>query len=163
MAFLLKLFLFSTIFLSVHGDSKPEIEVDYQLEEAEVIGGGLRDFNTPFLGNQQSIRFAVYLKDEDDRVVGGVLAWIRPGIKLVYMDSVWISEGWRKKGYGRQLVLKTEEEGKKHGCTHSQVDTLSFQAEQFYKKLGYKRIGVVKKLYGEHDAIFMRKDLQDLK
>lgn len=159
MAFLLKVFLFSTIFLFLRGDSKPEIEVDYQLEEAEIISQGIQDFNTSFFGHQNSIHFAVYLKDENDRVVGGVLAWVRPGIKLVYMNSVWVSEGWRKKGYGRQLVLKAEAEGKKYGCDHAQIDTLSFQAEQFYKKLGYKRIGVVKKLYGQHDAIFMRKDL----
>jgi hypothetical protein len=56
-------------------------------------------------------------------------------------------------------MLAVEAEGKKHGCTHAQVDTLSCQAEPFCQKLGYYRVGVVQKLYGEHDAIFMRKNL----
>ena len=139
--------------------SSYDIEVDYQLEEAEIIGQGLRDYNTPFLGRQKSIHFAVYLKDENGRVVGGILAWMRPGIKLLYIDTLWVSPAWRNQGYGKQLMEKAEAEGKKHGCNHAQVDTLSFQAEQFYQKLGYKQIGVVKKLYGEHDVFFLRKSL----
>ena len=145
-------------------DSKPsssDIVVDYQLEEAEMIGQGLRDYNTPFLGHQKSIHFAVYLKNENGNVIGGILAWMRPGIKLLYIDTVWVSSEWRNQGYGKQLMEKAEAEGKKHGCNHVQVDTLSFQAEQFYQKLGYKQIGVIKKLYGEHDVVFLRKNLPD--
>ena len=159
MAFLLKAFLLSTILLGA--DPKPayRIEVDHEREEVDVVIEGLRDFNSPYFGNQKSAHFAVYLKDEKGEVAGGVLAWMRPGIKLLYIDTIWISEPMRKKGYGKKLMLAAEAEGKKHGCTHAQVDTLSFQAELFYQKLGYKRIGIVHKLYGPHDSIFMRKDL----
>lgn len=156
MAFLLKAFLLSTALLGAHAY---HIEVDHAREEIDVIIEGLRDFNSPYLGNQKSIHFAVYLKDEKNQVVGGILAWMRPGIKLLYIDSIWISEPMRNKGYGKKLMLAAEAEGKKQGCTHSQVDTLSFQAEPFYQKLGYKRIGMVRQYYGEHDSIFMRKDL----
>lgn len=159
MAFLLKLFLLTTPLLVALDKPAYHIEVDHEREEVDVIIEGLRNFNSPYFGNQKSIHFAVYLKDENNQVVGGILAWMRPGIKLLYIDSIWISEPMRKKGYGKKLVLAAEAEGIKHGCTHAQVDTLSFQAEPFYKKLGYKRIGIVKKLYGPHDAIFMRKNL----
>lgn len=156
MALLLKAVLVSTILL---GTNANHIEVDYEREHVDVITEGLRDFNSPYFGNKKNIHFAVYLKNEKDEVVGGILAWMRPGIKLLYIDSIWISEPMRNKGYGKKLLLAAETEGKKHGCTHSQVDTLSFQAEPFYQKLGYKRIGIVHKLYGEHDSIFMRKNL----
>jgi GNAT superfamily N-acetyltransferase len=159
MAFLLKAFLISTILLGA--DPKPayHIEVDHQLEQADVIIEGLSDFNRPYFGNKKSKHFAIYLKDEKDEVVGGIIAMMRPGIKLLYIDKIWISEPIRKKGYGKKLMLAAEAEGKKHGCTHAQLNTFSFQAEPFYQKLGYVRIGIVHKLYGEHDSIFMRKDL----
>ena len=159
MAFLLKTFLLSTIFFGA--DPKPayHIEVDHELEQVDVIIEGLRDFNGPYFGNQKSTHFTVYLKDEKGEVVGGILACMRLGIKLLYVEKLWIAEPMRKKGYGKQLMLAAEAEGKKHGCIHAQVDTLSFQAEPFYQKLGYERIGIVYKLYGEHDLIFMRKDL----
>jgi GNAT superfamily N-acetyltransferase len=136
------------------------IEITHQLnEETEVINQGLSDFNTPFFGRQKEIDFAVLLKDEEGKTVGGVLVWMRPGLGLMYIDTIWLPEQLRKKGFGTQLMLAAEAEGKKHGCTHSQVDTLPFQAEPFYQKLGYYRIGVVEKLFGDHDYIFMRKDL----
>ncbi len=153
MAFLLKTFLFSSLLASY------QIQIDHELEETAAISQGLRDFNTEFLGHQESNRFAVYLKDDNEQVIGGVIAWMRPGIQLLYIDSIWLSEESRNQGYGKKLMLAAEAEGKKYGCTHAQVDTLSFQAEPFYQKLGYKRIGVIKKYYGEHDAIFLRKDL----
>jgi ribosomal protein S18 acetylase RimI-like enzyme len=158
MAFLLKAFLFSTILLSAHADPY-QVQIDHELEETEAISQGLRDYNTGFLGHHETIHFAVYLKDENEQVIGGVIAWVRSGIQLLYIDTIWLSEEARNQGYGKKLMLAAEAEGKKHGCTHAQVDTLSFQAEPFYRKLGYKRIGVVKKLYNEHDAIFMRKNL----
>ena len=39
------------------------------------------------------------------------------------------------------------------------METLPFQAEEFYKKFGYTQIGRVEKLYGNHDAIYLRKYL----
>ena len=158
MASLLKAFLLSTILLGTNPEPACHIEVDHECEQADVIVEGLSDFNTPYFGNQKRTYFAVYLKDEKDEIVGGVVAWMRPG-ELLYIETLWISEPMRKKGYGKKLLLSAEAEGKKHGCTHSQLETLTFQAEPFYQKLGYKRIGIVRKHYGEHDSIFMRKNL----
>ena len=151
------LFLIFTTCLNAQGNM--ELQVDYELKEADVIGQGLREFNSSFFGHEKCINFAIYLKDENHQVVGGVIAWMRPGIKLLFIDTIWISETLRKQGYGTQLVLAAEAEGKRQGCTHAQVETLPFQAEQFYQKLGYYRIGVVEKFYGEHDAIYMLKNL----
>lgn len=137
------------------------IEVNYQFNEkdAEAISNGLVEFNTPFLGHQKTIPFIVCLKDETQKVVGGVVAWMRPGIQLLCVDALWVSEHLRNQGYGTKLMLAAEAEGIKQGCKHSQLETLPFQAKEFYEKLGYVEIGRVEKLYGDHDAIYMRKSL----
>jgi len=135
------------------------IAIEYKIneKEAEVVTEGIRAFNSPFFGGKRSPNFAVFLKDESDQVLGGVLAWMRPGIHLLFIDILWVAESHREKGFGTKLLLAAEEEGKKQGCTHVQMETLPFQAEEFYKKRGYHRIGFVEKLYGPHDAIFLRK------
>lgn len=137
------------------------IEVDYQFNEkdAEAISNGLVEFNTPFFGHIKTIPFIVCLKDENQKVVGGVVAWMRPGIQLLCVDIIWVSEHLKNQGYGTRLMLAAEAEGLKQGCTHSQVETLPFQAKEFYEKLGYIEIGRVEKLYGDHDAFYMRKNL----
>lgn len=140
---------------------KYKIEVDYEgKEEASAIREGLMAFNTPFFGNKKGLPFAIILKDEKSVVKGGVLGWIRPGLKLLYIDTLWVAETARLQGFGTKLMAAAESEGRKHGCTHMQIETLPFQAEPFYKKLGFERIGTVAKLYGDHDAIFMRKKLR---
>jgi ribosomal protein S18 acetylase RimI-like enzyme len=138
-----------------------KIQVDYEMSEkdAEVISKGLGEFNTPFFGHKKTIPFMICLKNENQEVEGGILAWMRPGIKLLSIDIIWVAEHLRHQGYGEKLILAAEAEGIKQGCTHSQLETLPFQAEEFYKKLGYVPIGRVEKLYGDHDAIYMRKNL----
>ncbi|MBS0648031.1 MAG: GNAT family N-acetyltransferase [Verrucomicrobia bacterium] len=84
---------------------------------------------------------------------------MRPGIGLLCIDTLWVAEHLRHQDYGTKLLLAAEAEGIKQGCTHSQLETLPFQAVEFYKKLGYVQIGKVEKLYGGHDALYMRKKL----
>ncbi|HSW72596.1 MAG TPA: GNAT family N-acetyltransferase [Chlamydiales bacterium] len=138
-----------------------KIQVDYEMkdEDTAVISKGLAKFNTPFFGHIMTKSFAIYLRDENNQVVGGVTAWMRPGIRLLMIDTISLPEHLRRKGYGTQLLLAAENEGLKHGCTHSQLETLPFQAEGFYNKMGYFEVGRIEKFYGSHDAIYMRKYL----
>ena len=87
---------------------------------------------------------------------------MRPGIQLLCIDTIWVAEHLRNRGLGKQLMQAAENEGLKNGCTHAQLETLPFQAEEFYKKLGYFRVGNIEKFYGEHDAIYLRKYLVPL-
>jgi len=128
-------------------------------EAAEVIKKGLASFNSPFFGHKEYIDFVVCFRDESQQVVAGITAWMRPGINLLCIDTIWVAEHLRKQGYGTKLLLAAEQEGIKHGCNHSQLETLSYQAKGFYEKLGYIQIGFVEKLYGDHDAYYMRKIL----
>jgi ribosomal protein S18 acetylase RimI-like enzyme len=155
----------SSVAINQESNMEPfHIQVDYQTNEEDtaVIAKGLGEFNTPFFGHKKSLSFALYLKDENHQVVGGILAWIRPGLHLLCIDTIWVAEHLRNRGWGKQLMQAAENEGLKNGCTHAQLETLPFQAEEFYKKLGYNRIGLIEKLYGNHDAIYLRKYLISL-
>lgn len=161
------LLIFVFFLCSLGADAKSvenmyQIQVDHILKEAEtkIISQGLTNFNTSFFGNQQPVHFAVFLRDANGQVQGGILAWMRPGIKLLCIDTIWLPEELRHHGYGTQLMLAAEAEGLRNGCTHAQLETLPFQAESFYQHLGYKRIGVIEKMYGDHDSIIMRKILK---
>lgn len=154
--------LFPTLaYAEINMNTPYHIQVDHQLRENEsqVIAQGLIEFNNTYFGKAKPINFAIYLKDSEGKVVGGILAWIRPGLKLLCIDTIWLPEHLRGQGYGTELMLAAEAEGKRQGCTHAQMETLPFQAEEFYQKLGYKRIGVVHQMYGDFDAIYMRKSL----
>jgi ribosomal protein S18 acetylase RimI-like enzyme len=66
---------------------------------------------------------------------------------------------YSRQGYGKRLLLATEQEGFKRGCRYSQLDTFSFQALGFYEKLGYRVFGELDDVAGKHRWYFLKKDL----
>ncbi|XP_076056060.1 N-alpha-acetyltransferase 80 [Oratosquilla oratoria] len=54
----------------------------------------------------------------------------------VWVESVMIRDDLRGKGYGRLLMMKTEEYARAHGFTESYLST--YDQQGFYGKLGYE-------------------------
>jgi ribosomal protein S18 acetylase RimI-like enzyme len=46
-------------------------------------------------------------------------------------------------GYGKELVSKAEHIAKERGCISAQTFSYSFQAPEFYQKLGYEIFGII--------------------
>ncbi|WP_347218271.1 GNAT family N-acetyltransferase [Chryseobacterium sp.] len=72
----------------------------------------------------------------------------------LYGRSIWgtleiqklaVSEAYKNKGLGKQLVHAAIEEARVRNCTYISLNTFSFQAPEFYEKLGFEKIGT------EHD------------
>jgi N-acylglucosamine-6-phosphate 2-epimerase len=55
----------------------------------------------------------------------------------MYIRTLWVDKSIRRQGWGRRLMEMAEAEAIKQGCTHSFTDMTSYQAPEFYKKLGY--------------------------
>jgi len=142
------------------------MQTDYQflidhkakVEHVQVIQDGVVEFNTPFIGTKT--KFCVFLKDKDNETLGGASGNVWPELKLLYLDFVHIAEPLRRLGYGRKLMQEVEEEARRLGCIAILLDTYSFQAEGFYTKLGFTRIGFLEKQFGNYDRIYMRKNLE---
>ena len=101
--------------------------------------------------------FGIFVRDRKKKIVGGLYAeswagWLE--IKLL-----WFREELRGKGFGIKLMQLAEKEGVKLGCKYARLDTFSFQAPEFYKKLGYKVFGVLANYPGEHKRYFLKKRL----
>ncbi|MBU2928575.1 GNAT family N-acetyltransferase [Winogradskyella psychrotolerans] len=99
------------------------------------------------------------LKNEDDAVVGGVLAglnyWNGLEIKIL-----WIEEDYRNQGLGRKLLNHLENEATRRGASIAMVDTFDFQAEGFYIKNNYDVIGEIKNFPKGHRRIYFTKILE---
>lgn len=119
---------------------------------------GLITFNEKIMGEPRDKSFSVFLKDAAGSVFGGIQAHFDR--ESVYIEIFWIDENFRQQGYGRKLLEAAEQEAVKQGCIASIVDTLGFQAEAFYLKNGYARMGEIPNYWYTHSRIFLRKHLK---
>jgi len=135
-----------------------KVVVDYSPTEADndVVREGIVAFNENVLGERDKA-FSIFLKNDLGKVFGGIQAFM--GTESIYIDVLWVEENLQKQGYGKKLLDAAEQEAIKNGCVFSAVDTFDFQAEEFYLKNEYKRIGELHNCWFGHSKFFLRKNL----
>jgi GNAT superfamily N-acetyltransferase len=102
---------------------------------------------------------AIFLRDET-RIVAGLAGETYCG--WLHVKYLWVSEGLRGRGVGRELMVRAEVLARERGCHSAYLDTFSFQARGFYEKLGYEEFGRLD-YPPDHHKHFMRKGLISLK
>jgi len=90
--------------------------------------------------DKPGIEINMVLKDSEGNVVGGISASTQ--VRVMYLETLWVADEYRKRGYGRDLVLAAERAGFENGCITSHTWSLSFQAPGFYQKIGYEVLGI---------------------
>jgi len=81
-----------------------------------------------------------------------------------YLKSIAVKSGWRGKKLGEQMMAFIEKEIFST-CANLFLCVSSFNpdAQKFYLKLGYEKIGVLKNYLVEgHDEILMRKTISPI-
>ena len=130
----------------------------YDSDEArKVIWDGLAMHNVAITGFSEHYPVGLFLKTDDGEVMGGLLGNIWAG--WLFVDSLWIARPLRGLGHGSALLEAAEKLGKERGCHSALVDTLSFQAPDFYAKLGYEIWGVLDNCPTGHQRLYLRKSL----
>ncbi|MFC6464709.1 GNAT family N-acetyltransferase [Marinilactibacillus sp. GCM10026970] len=111
-------------------------------QEIDQIESKLNDFNLnhkPLLQEKAFVPFQYSLTLEG-ALIGGIIAYASL-YKIGYIDTLWIDETYRGKGYGRLLLEGIEQDLKTYGCQVVHLETFDFQGPSFYEKCGYQRFG----------------------
>jgi GNAT superfamily N-acetyltransferase len=88
---------------------------------------------------------------------------VRSGAKYVleydwlFVNWLWIEEPYRRQGEGRRLMGELEAEAVRNGCKGVYLDTFTFQAPDFYAKLGFQEFGRIAGFPGKFDRIWLMK------
>ena len=110
----------------------------------QVIKAGLRAYNVqkvPDLLNLPSDDIAIFLRDEQGAIQGGVVSEVDLGV--LYTDLLWIDDSLRGKQYGKALMHTVEQTALQIGLTHAYLMTTEFQALPFYQHIGYELFGTL--------------------
>lgn len=113
----------------------------------------LKYFPVDLRGRYQEIN--LFLKDENSKVRGGILGEIC--WNWLEIHTFIIDEDIRKLGYGTKLLLEIEQIALEKNCDFIKVDTLSFQALDFYKKHGYQEFGVLDNVGRDYKHYYLKK------
>ncbi|WP_407515691.1 GNAT family N-acetyltransferase [Tamlana fucoidanivorans] len=127
-------------------DKVVELLVEYNLSKTQELKN---EINKPI---------EIIARDNNGEIIGGL-----------YGRSIWgtleiktfvIKPENRNNGIGRKLILEAEKEAKTRNCRYMSLDTFSFQAPEFYEKLGFIKIGTETDFPKGFEKYYYRKEIQ---
>ncbi len=99
---------------------------------------------------------------EDDVITGYVVSWF--GVEELHILSIGVDVRRRGRGIADRLLDEAIKCSRESNCKKVilEVRRSNSRARNFYNKLGFRRIGVRRKYYGENgeDALVLEKDIE---
>ena len=114
--------------------------------------GRLVAFNIAATGYDDYRSLSCFLRSDEGELDAGIDGFSWGGYSMV--EWLWVTASIRGQGCGTRLIRAFEAESQKRGCRTIRVNTHTFQAPEFYRRLGYEEIG-----YAEGDAGRSRRTL----
>jgi GNAT superfamily N-acetyltransferase len=132
--------------LSIHKAEEISLETHAQIFK------GIND-QAVRLKNQEPMRtFGLSLEGASHSILGGASGVTYYG--CLYVDMLWIDDSIRHQGWGSKLMKEAEKIGIERGCTFATVNTMDWEALDFYRALGYA-IEFTRTGYKKDSKLFM--------
>jgi ribosomal protein S18 acetylase RimI-like enzyme len=141
---------------SLFNKFKIEVARDPTPSDDMVLRQRIWKYNASHIGSRP-VHFSVFVRGAKGDICGGATVYAHP--HAVYVDTLWVDEALQRKGLGRRVMEAVEEEARRRKIPQVILDTFSFQAEPFYRKLGYELMGTIPNYMAEFDRVFLKKDL----
>ncbi len=77
--------------------------------------------------------------DKNGKFMGGLTG--SSFLEWFYVDLIFVDQKYRGRGIGKRLLKEAEAWAKKKGCRNINLNTITFQAPEFYRKMGYQVFG----------------------
>ena len=117
----------------------------------------LYEFNQAATGIDDGQALGVFVRDELGNIVAAAAGHTWGG--TCELRQVWVAEAQRRAGLGGRLVAAAEAEATRRGCSQLVLMTHSFQAPDFYRKLGFEVVSELPDYPRGHAHLVLRKRL----
>ena len=107
-------------------------------KDVQEIHALLKAYNLSHREPSKDVPLGIYYENENGEKLAGLVGetfgnWL-------CIKYLFVSEELRGQGIGTRIMESAEQEAKSRGCKYAFVDTFSFQAPDFYRKLGYQEV-----------------------
>ena len=130
--------------------SVPDLNAEAQIFE------GVRAFNRGTLHSDKT-PLCVFDRSACGELLGGLIG--KTYWNYLEITYLWVSEECRGEGRAASLLQAAEDEAEKRACSHAYLNTFSFQALDFYRKMGYEEFGYLPDFAEGHSRHFLHKML----
>ena len=127
-------------------------------DEVQYLEDRLYEFNSAATGITDGELLAIFVRDDKDRIVGGICGNTWGG--CLEIRQLWVDEARRKQGLGTRLFVAAEQEARRRGCRQILLTTFTFQAPAFYAKHGFEVVAAVDNHPRGHQHLLLRKRLE---
>lgn len=127
-------------------------------KDIQILSKGLMEYATLHKNQPPIETFAFFIHDKQKRIVGGCNGFIYYG--CLYIDQLWIDEPLRCQGFGSQLMQKAEKLAHDKNCLFLTVNTMDWEALEFYKKMGFNVEFERSGYFNASTLYLLRKDIQ---
>jgi GNAT superfamily N-acetyltransferase len=137
--------------------SEPLITMEPTPDQVQYLEDRIYEFNSGATGITDGEWLAIFVKDENGRIVAGICGNTWGG--CLELRQFWVEAARRKQGLGTRLLRAAEEEARQRGCRQILLMTFTFQAPEFYARHGFEVIAAVDDHPRGHKNLLMRKRL----
>jgi ribosomal protein S18 acetylase RimI-like enzyme len=114
---------------------EPSRETEAQLNA--FLDDRIYEFSAQATGVRDGRPFAGVIRNESGDITAAING--HTWGECCYVAHLWVHETQRGRGIGSALLRAAESEAFRRGCTQALLLTHSFQAPEFYERLGYLR------------------------
>jgi len=139
------------------------VMVDFKMTDVhnEAAVSELRErlvaFNIAATGYDEYRSLSCFLRNDEGELDAGIDGFSWGGYAMV--EWLWVTASIRGRGHGTSLMRAFETEAQKRSCRVVRVNTHTFQAPDFYRRLGYDEIGYAEDTPLGHGEHFLAKRL----
>lgn len=136
------------------------IETDPEPGHVQYLEDRLYEFNSAVTGITDGEGLAIFVRDDDGRIVAGICGHTWGG--YCEIRQFWVEESQRGRGLGTRLLGAAEQEARRRGCAQIFLITFSFQAPVFYTKHGFEILTTIDDYPRGHRNLLLRKRLESV-
>jgi GNAT superfamily N-acetyltransferase len=117
----------------------------------------LQAYNHQHAGDNRVEAIGCFIRDLQQNLIGGIYAQLSWGWCSV--ELLWVDDNYRGHKLASQLIGKIEQYAQDTGISRFKVETASFQALDFYKKMGFEHYTTLEDFPVGHSNYYLKKTL----
>ncbi len=134
------------------------VEANPAAQDVEFLDDRINEFNFAATELYDGRALASFVRDANGQIIAGIYGWTWGGCG--YVDKLWVHADMRGQEYGTRLLETFEREAARRGCFQILLSTHSFQAPEFYRRLGYAIYGVAEDYPRGYQQYYLRKTIE---